>query len=150
MVPSWKSYLFLTYTSKYFQPVESKMESLVSNKTPCQTMMQAVKALKLQDMAKTSISWHFRTDGQQNQRRSSRAWNRLNPFKKGRILAENCQTLQMWPLYVWPLQKGSRHGKFCPTDLLTELNSFTAWISEAASGKSWPDLDRGLISTTCP
>ena len=113
-------------------------------------MTQAVKVLQLGGDAQTNVSWHPRTDGEQNQRRSAETQNKLNPFKNGRILAANCQTPQTWPLYVWSLKKGDCHQRLCPMDLRTELRSFTAWTWEAVGAKSWPGPDRGLSSTVCP
>lgn len=63
------------------------------------------KVLQLQDIPRTTISWHPRTGNKQNQKRSAGARGWVNPFKKERIFAAHCQTLQTWPLYVWSLRK---------------------------------------------
>ena len=123
------------------------MESLMSSRGLCQTVMQVVKVLPRGDVTGPRIGWHSRSDNKQKQRRSAGAQGQLNPFKRGRIWAANCQTLQTWPPSVkqktavgasaWLISKQNREPS------LLEHN-------KQLSAESWPGRDPGFISTVCP
>lgn len=124
---------------------ESSMESLLSSRSLCQAVTQAVTVLQRGETARTDVSWHpelIRSGprgGLQGPQTDS------IPLKREVLWQQAVRPPDVTCLYLSTCSQ-----RPCPTDLGTEPRSCPAWPSGAASAESSPGPDLGLSSATRP